>query len=197
MLEGKGRATGVEGQVGGFLERGGSDLEVQKRLEQECSGRKGSGDKGPEVGQHRQYQGPAGRLVWLEGSRGQRNGRSRPWFTGFGSACKRSHSLELRSSGCLCCFHSGPPYILRAALPGGSYYFYTEGDPETQGGPDTCSGSHRKDRSQDSNPGLSDSEARWPTHQAISADGIFSGPSTGLGQGEALAPSESQRTRKN
>lgn len=106
--------------------------------------------------------GPAARPVWPEGAKRQEVRALMAVVAGFGFYCRCSHSLGLQKSGCLGCLHSGPLYIRRAALHGGSYCFYTEEETEAQRGPATFSGSHRKDCSQDSNPGLSGTEASVP-----------------------------------
>lgn len=108
-------------------------------------------------GMWRTRRGPA----WPEGTEGLSDRRL--WWAGFGFYSKCSHSLELLNSGCLCCFHREPLYLLRAAPQEGAIISIQERTlTEAQGSQVTCLGSHRQDFSQDSSPGLSGTKASVP-----------------------------------
>ena len=103
--------------------------------------------------------------MWLEGSEGSEGCEAKAvvlWLWVFLQAFSFIRASEFRVP-VLFPKRANVLYILRA-LPGGGYYFYTEEDSAAQGGPNTCSGSYRKDCSQESNLGLSVSQVSTPAN---------------------------------
>ena len=92
----------------------GSDRAGARIFQEERTGR-AKGQRQHRVGNVEDQQGGQ---CSQRGVRGRRTGGQGLDSCGLGFYSKCSQSLELLSSGCLCCFHSGPRHILRAALHG-------------------------------------------------------------------------------